>query len=107
MDVPAALADRSYAQSGRLVIGVRDPFCSWNEGCFELEGGPEGSECKLSSKSPELELSAADLAAAYLGTVRFSTLAHAGRIQELAPGALVRADAMFAAQFQPWSPYDF
>ena len=107
VDVPAALAGRSYAQSGRLVIGVRDPFCSWNEGCFALEGGPEGSECEPSSDSPELELSAADLAAAYLGTVRFSTLAHAGRVQERVPGALLRADAMFAAQLQPWFPHTF
>ena len=107
VDVPAALAGRSYAQNGRLVIGVRDPFCSWNEGCFELEGGPEGTECKLSSNSPELELSAADLAATFLGTVRFSTLAHAGRVQERVPGALLRADDMFAAQPHPWSPYKF
>ena len=107
VDVPAALAGRSYARSGRLVVGVRDQFCSWNEGCFELKGGPEGAECRLSSEAPELELSAADLAAAYLGTVRFSTLAHAGRVQERVPGALQRADAMFATQLQPWSSFTF
>ncbi len=44
----------------------------------------------------------ADLGAAYLGGVRPSELARAGRIDELVPGALRRADALFAAERAPW-----
>src|SRR5207245_8731473 len=40
VDVPAALAGRRYAGEGRLGLRVRDAFCPWNDGHFELSGGP-------------------------------------------------------------------
>ena len=101
--VGAALAGRSYAQSGNLVIKVHDSFCPWNEGSFELEGSPGGAECVSSTTAPDLVLSVTDLAAAYLGTVRFTSLSHAGRVEECTPGALLLADAMFSCPRQPWS----
>ena len=107
VDVRAALAARRYTQSERLVIDVRDKFCPWNEGRFELEGDPEGAECRASTSSPDLVLSAADLAAAYLGTVRFTTLSRAGRVEERTPTALQRADAMFSSLHQPWTPINW
>jgi predicted acetyltransferase len=100
VDVQAALTARRYAQQGRLVIEVHDAVCPWNAGCYELEG----SECRRSNKSPEIVLSVADLAATYLGGVKFSMLAHAGRVEERTPGALLRADAMFSTNRQPWCP---
>lgn len=105
VDVRAALAARRYMQSDRLVIEVPDEFCPWNEGRYELEGGPEGAECRASTSSPDLALSVADLAAGYLGSVRFTTLARAGRVDERTPGALERADAMFSSARQLWTPF--
>ena len=107
VDVAEALAGRSYSHDGALVLGVVDSFCPWNEGTFELEASGGASECRRSKKSPDLVLSAADLAAAYLGGVAFSTLARAGRAEERKPGALDRADAMFAHRPKPWSPFHF
>ena len=104
VDAQVALSSRSYSQSGSLVIELRDTFCPWNEGRYELDGGPDGAECRRSSKSPDLVLSASELAAAYLGGVRFSTLAGAGRIEERTHGALERADAMFSYHLKPWCP---
>ena len=43
VDVAAALQLRSYMSSGRLVLEVQDEICPWNQGCFELEGSPEGA----------------------------------------------------------------
>ena len=102
VDVKAALLGRRYAQNGRLVFEVQDSVCPWNEGCYELEGGPTGTECRLTGKSSDLILTATDLASAYLGTVKFSTLNHAGRIEERTRGALARADAMFSSSRDPW-----
>ena len=107
VDVRAALSARRYAAQDKLVLEVRDPFCGWNDGRYELEGGPDGAVCRTTSARPDIVLSAADLAATYLGTVSFTTLSQAGRVEERAQGALPRADAMFATQLQPWNPFGY
>lgn len=107
IDVVASLKLRRYMQSGRLVLEVRDELCPWNEGRFELEGSSEGAACRASSSSPDLVIPVSALASAYLGTASFSTLAWAGLVDECTPGALLRADRMFAVQYQPWTPYNF
>ena len=107
VDVAASLKLRRYMQSDRLVLEVRDEVCPWNEGRFELEGSSEGATCRASSSSPDLALAVSDLAAAYLGTVSFSTLAQAGLVDERTPGALLRADRMFAVRYRPWTPHSF
>jgi predicted acetyltransferase len=107
VDVGRALAGRRYAADGRLVVRVRDQFCPWNDGHFELNGSPTNAECKPCMDNPDLELDAADLAVVYLGGNRFSTLHEAGRIRESRGGAVARADAMFATDRTPWCPSHF
>jgi predicted acetyltransferase len=107
VDVAAALAGRRYAVDGRLVLHVRDAFCPWNDGHYELNGGPTDAACERCTDDPDLELSADDLAATYLGGNRFRTLHEAGRIHELHRGAVARADAMFATDRSPWCPSHF
>lgn len=102
VDVPAALAGRRYSADGRVTFEVRDSFCPWNEGRFELAGGTDGATCRPSKKAAELILDAADLAAAYLGGTRLRALHRAGRVEEVEPGSLARADAMFAWDPPPW-----
>jgi predicted acetyltransferase len=107
VDVATALTGRRYAVEGHLGLRVRDAFCPWNDGSYELVGGPAGAECKSTSGARDLELDAADLAAVYLGGNRFRALFEAGRIEELRPGAVARADAMFATDRAPWCPSHF
>ena len=107
VDVAASLKLRRYMQDDRLVLEVRDELCPWNQGRFELEGSSQGAECRASSSSPDLAIAVSDLASAYLGTVSFSTLAQAGLVDEGTPGALLRADRMFAVRYQPWTPCGF
>jgi predicted acetyltransferase len=107
VDVERALAGRRYAVEGGLVLRVHDAFCPWNDGHYELNGGPMNAVCERCESNPDLELSSADLAAVYLGGNRFRTLYEAGRIHELRPGALERADAMFATDRAPWCPSHF
>ena len=107
IDVADCLKLRRYMQSDRLVLEVRDELCPWNEGRFELEGSIDGASCRASNSSPDLILAVADLASAYLGAVSFSTLSQAGLVDERTPGALLRADRMFAVQYQPWTPHHF
>jgi predicted acetyltransferase len=103
VDVPAALTARRYAVPGALVLAVCDAFRPTNDGCYALEGGPDGADCRRTSAEPDLTLEAGDLGAAYLGGVPLSNLARAGRVVEHTPGALARADALFACTPAPWS----
>jgi predicted acetyltransferase len=101
LDLPAALSARRYATEGRLVLEVTDALRPRNQGRFRLEGGPDGAVCEPTGAEPDLALDVTDLGAAYLGGVRPTVLARAGRVVELRPGALPRADAMLASDPAP------
>ena len=107
VDVAAALQLRQYPEEGELVIEVQDDFCPWNTGRYVLEASPEGARCRPTEAAPDLAITAAALASTYLGGVTFTTLAGAGLVQEHTPGTLSRADRLFAAAQQPWTPCGF
>ena len=107
VDVAGALEQRAYAGADRLTLEVRDGLCPWNEGRFELEGSAEGASCRSTDGPPDVAIEVSALASGYLGAVSFTTLAGAGLAEERTPGALHRADRMFAVQHQPWTPFNF
>ena len=100
VDVPAALAARSWAQDDDVVLAVTDPFCPWNEGSYRLDGS-------TTKDAPDVRLDVRDLGAAFLGGFTFAELGRAGRVEELQPGALERADAAFRTDRAPWCPEIF
>ncbi len=102
VDVATALSSRRYPVSGRLVLEVGDGFRPDSSGCYTLEGGPDGAACHPSQGPPDLAMDVADLGALYLGGVRASTLARAGRVKEVRGGALARADTMLASHPLPF-----
>ncbi len=101
VDVPAALGARRYLTEDRLVLDVVDTFRPVAGGRFALDGGPDGAECRPTTASADLGLDVGTLGSLYLGGHRPSALARAGRIDELTPGALRRADAFFASDPPP------
>jgi predicted acetyltransferase len=103
VDLEAALNARSYKPGEPVVVDVVDEFCRWNAGVWEL--GPEG--VSRSKREPELRLDVSALGSAYLGGFTFGQLARAGRIEELADGALDRADTLFRTDRYPWCPEIF
>lgn len=107
VDVAEALEARRYAAEDRVVLEVRDRFCPWNEGRYALDAGPEGATCVRTDEGPDLILSATDLGAAYLAGTSFRRLYRACRVVEERPGALARADAMFAWDPAPWCSFMF
>jgi predicted acetyltransferase len=107
IDIPTALSARRYATEDRLVIGVRDNFRPDNSGAYLLEGSAAGAICRSTDKDPDIEVEVADLGAAYLGGMRFSTLAQAGRVRECTAGSLRRADLLFATERDPLCITDF
>lgn len=108
VDVSAFLAARSYATADRLVLEVGDDFRpgSAADGRFCVEGaeGAAGdASCERTDAEPDLVLGPAALGAISLGGLPASVLGRTGHIQERTPGALLRADRMFAADRAPFS----
>jgi predicted acetyltransferase len=101
LDLPGALGARRYAVEGTLVLEVTDALRPRNQGRFRLEGGPDGAVCEPTRAEPDLALDVADIGAAYLGGTSLASLARAERVAELTPGALLRAERMFAASPPP------
>jgi predicted acetyltransferase len=110
LDVPTALSARTYSLPGTLVLDVSDEFRKRTSGRYLIDAGPDGVEVRRAKKSdgePDIALGIADLGAVYLGGVQLSTLAAAGRVAELNPGALATADALFSSTPQPWCTTGF
>jgi predicted acetyltransferase len=107
VDVSAALSQRRYSREGKLVIEIRDSICPWNNGRFQLDGSPDGAQCRSTPAPADLSMSVADLAAGYLGATGYRPLQAASRIQEHRPGAVKQLDEMFATEIAPWCAQDF
>jgi predicted acetyltransferase len=101
LDVPAALEARRYLTEDRLIIEVHDPFLPEVGGRFELEGGPDGAECRRSTAPADITVDVRDLARLYLGGGEAAALTYAGRI-EGSVSAVDRTGAMFSWHQPPW-----
>jgi predicted acetyltransferase len=100
VDVSAALEARAWGADDSLVLEVRDVFCPWNDGSYRTDGAKADAE-------PDLVLTAADLASAYLGGIDVHVLAASGRIEERTSGSVARAAAMFRTPLPPYCPEVF
>jgi predicted acetyltransferase len=103
VDVEPALNARKYQPGEPVVLEVQDELCPWNAGRWRVD--PDGAE--RTDAEAELALPVTSLGSAYLGGFRFGELAQAGRLEELADGAIDRADALFRADRYPWCPEIF
>ncbi|MFE8949085.1 GNAT family N-acetyltransferase [Streptomyces sp. NPDC007856] len=107
VDVGTALAARTYQAPVDVVLEVEDAFCPWNAGRWRLTGDAKGASCARTYDTAELSLSVRELGASYLGGVTLLSLAAAGRVRELRPGALTEASVAFGSPVAPWLPHGF
>ncbi len=107
VDPCRALSARRFATTDRLVLEVEDAFRPATSGSYLADGGPEGAACTRTDAPADLRMSIVELSSIYLGGVRPSELARAGRIVELVPGAAARADAFFLSDPPPWMTTGF
>lgn len=95
VDLPAALSARRYATWLDLVIEVTDPLFGSNAGRWRLTAEGDKVTCVRTGEPADLACDIRDLAAAYLGGVRLTALASAGRVRELRADALTTASTGF------------
>jgi predicted acetyltransferase len=99
VDPVALLQARRYSREDVVVIEVRDDTCPDIAGRYRVEGGLDGASASRTDAAADLLLGAATLGSLTLGDVTVAALHAAGLVEELRPGAVRRASAMFA-----WSP---
>lgn len=107
VDVKPALEGRLYGADGTLTFELSDTFLEHNHGTWRLtvsEGRPEVASVP---EPADLKMEAGDLGAVYLGGTTFDQLQRAGRVMEVVPGAVERADSMFRSNRAPWNPEIF
>lgn len=108
VDLQAALAGRRYAADGTVCLEVEDRFCPWNDGRWRISVHDGLAQVERADREPaELQLGIDALASVYLGGFTVLDLARAGRVDELAPGAVERASLLFRGERLPWSPEDY
>jgi predicted acetyltransferase len=101
-DVPRALEARTYERADRLVLEVIDREAAGSPTRVELDGGPDGARCGISTATPDLTLDLATLGAVYLGgTPLRNALVQFGG-EEHRPGAIERLDGMMRTLREPW-----
>ncbi|WP_370937206.1 GNAT family N-acetyltransferase [Amycolatopsis sp. cg13] len=103
IDVPAALAARTYGSPEPVVLEVNDRMLPDNRGRYRVSSsGVERTEAEA-----DLRLDVDTLAMLYLGAWEAGPLALSGRIAGASAETLARVDALFRTGTQPWTGTHF
>lgn len=103
VDVPRALAARTYEREGRLILEIVDPTAEGGRVRVALEATPGGARCAETTESADLTVHVAALGAAYLGGTGLRDAVLAQGADEHRRGALAEADALFRKADEPWT----
>ena len=111
VDVVSALEGRTYGLdgrgNGRLVFELRDDYCPWNAGRWDLEVNDGRARVTRTEAAADVSFGPNELASLYLGGFTASVFAAAGRLEEVRTGALATADLLFPTALKPWCPQEF
>ena len=112
IDLPAALVQRAYSGPVDVVLDVTDELLGGNAGRWLLQVDAPGgigapARCERTGRPTDLALDVRELGAAYLGGTRLGTLAAAGLVTELRPGAVRSLSAAMTWDPAPWCPQIF
>jgi len=113
VDVPRALVQRHYARPVDLVVEVTDELCPQNQGRWRLTAAATAAPwgfsgtCERTTAPADLVLPVRALGTAYLGGTRLGTLAGAGLVTEVTPGAVAVLSTAMSWEPAPWCPMIF
>ncbi|TDZ76061.1 Enhanced intracellular survival protein [Mycobacteroides salmoniphilum] len=103
VDVEAALAARTYADTAPVVIEVRDDLLPHNSARFAVGA----DKVRRTQHTPDVSLDVAALGSVYLGGNSWTQLARAGLVSAQSTGAVTLADALFSTGAQPFAGTNF
>jgi predicted acetyltransferase len=102
VDLPRALALRTYAAEVDLVLGVEDATCPWNAGRWRLSVGPSGAVCERTTDAADVALDVRELGAAFLGDRTLVPAQRAGLVDEQRSGAVTALSRATTWDVAPW-----
>ncbi|OHT88477.1 GNAT family N-acetyltransferase [Mycobacteroides saopaulense] len=103
IDVEAALAARTYADTAPVVIEVTDNLLPHNSARFSVGA----DKVRRTQHAPDLSLSISALGSLYLGDNTWTQLARAGLVSAHTTAAINAADALFATGAKPFAGTNF
>ncbi|MEO3974073.1 GNAT family N-acetyltransferase [Streptomyces sp. CAU 1734] len=108
LDVPLALAQRSYDTADELVFTVEDDhMCPANNGTWLLRTDGTPATCAATGRRADLTITVPALGSLYLGGMSAHDLAYAGRITPHSDGAIGRLARMFRVEPEPHNSFGF
>jgi predicted acetyltransferase len=103
LDLPAAVAGRSWAAPVDVVLDVAHPEDPEIAGRWRIAGGPDGATARRTEDPADLALHAGDLASLWLGGVSVAALRDAGAVAERTAGAAAALDDALRVPRAPWT----
>jgi predicted acetyltransferase len=101
VDVPAALRARTYARDLDVVLEVRDDLLPDNARRYRLSGDATGASCEPTTAPADLQVTAAQLGASYLGGTSLASFALTYGLEEKRRGALYEAATALSTPLAP------
>ncbi|MFC9660492.1 GNAT family N-acetyltransferase [Nocardia sp. NPDC127606] len=99
VDVPTALARRTYRDASPVIVEVEDAIRTANTGRYRISA----EQVVRVDEPADVTVDVATLGAIYLGGSTWRQLALAGRVVEHRAGAVAAADSLFATPALPFS----
>ena len=107
IDLPTALASRTYDERWAGVVDIADRFAPWNQGRWRLSLEESGANCTRTEDPPDLAMDIADLGGAYFGGRSLVRAAAAGRVMQGRPGAAAGLSRAMLHEPGPYCPFTF
>ena len=107
LDLPAALAGRTYSRDVDVTLEVTDKAFEQNAGTWRLSGGSDGATCERTNASPDLTVDIRSLGAVLLGGPTLQSHADAGWLEEHTKGSVTVTSDAFSAIRAPYCPFVF
>ncbi len=107
VDVERALPQRGYQTEGRLTFEIKDEWCPWNEGRWEMEISGGMARVARTRKSPQVVMPADTLAMLTFNYTKASYAARIGKLDVLESGALAEWDRIMNTAYDPFCPDHF
>jgi predicted acetyltransferase len=107
LDVARALGARTWSADGSVVLEVVDDLVPAVAGRWRILASDGTATVERTARTADATMSVAELSSLFLGGVRATDLARAGRIDAPDPRVLARLDAMLATSRRAWCPAVF